>query len=115
MLPIIGLGAHGICGGTARDTLLSGNSSSNAGRRRPATTGAAAGAGAASLGVACRFFTRDDIGEEVEYLGFGAGRGDVRTLEGAALVLLGMDPGANRQVGDEDITTLGDIGIELHS
>lgn len=66
-----------------------------------------------------------DINEEVEHVGFGEGGGDVGTLERAALVVLGVDPGAHGEFGDEDVAAFGeedgrfggdhfDFGVGLH-
>lgn len=55
-----------------------------------------------------RFFSGNDVDEEVEHIGFCKGGGDVGALEGAALVLLGVDPGAHGKLCDEDVAALGE-------
>ena len=49
-----------------------------------------------------------DVDEEVEHVGLGQGGGDVGALQRAALVLLGVDPGAHGELGDEDVAALGE-------
>jgi hypothetical protein len=53
------------------------------------------------------FFAGHDIDEEVEHVGLGERGGDIATLQCTALVLFGMDPGAHRQLCDEDVAALG--------
>ena len=49
-----------------------------------------------------------DVDEEVEHVGLGEGGGDVGALQGAALVVFGVDPGAHGEFGDEDVAALGE-------
>ena len=76
--------------------------------------------------VGLGFLARDDIDEEVKHVGLRQRRSNVRTLQGASLILLSMDPSPHGQLGDEDIATLGkedrslsrdhlNIGIGLHN
>lgn len=78
-----------------------------------------------SLGVRRSLFAGDNVDQEVEHVGLGESGGDVGALEGSALILFGVDPGAHGQLSDEDITTLGeedgglggdhlDFGVSLH-
>lgn len=61
-----------------------------------------------ALCVRSSLLARDYIDEEVEHVRFGEGGGDIRPLQGAALVVLGVDPSAHGQLGDEDIAALGE-------
>jgi len=65
------------------------------------------GARCGFTGVRGSFFARHDVDEEVEHVGLGEGRGNVAALQGAALVLFCVDPGAHRQLGDEDVAAFG--------
>jgi len=56
------------------------------------------------LGVLARY----DVDEEVEHVGLAESGGDVAALESAALVLLGVDPGAHGELGDEGLAGLGE-------
>jgi hypothetical protein len=49
-----------------------------------------------------------DVDEEIEDVGARDGRGDVVALQGAALVLLGMEPGADSELEDEEFAGLGE-------
>ena len=49
-----------------------------------------------------------DVDEEVEHVGLGEGGGDVGALQGAALVVFGVDPRAHGEFGDEDVAALGE-------
>lgn len=80
-------------------------------------------AGAFSVGSG--LLARDDVDEEVEHVRFGEGGGDIGALQGAAFVVLGVDPGAHGQLGDEDVAALCeqdgglcgnhlDVGVGLH-
>jgi hypothetical protein len=61
-----------------------------------------------TLGMRCGLFAWHDVDKEVEHVTLGERGGDVGPLEGAAFVLLGVDPGAHGQLRDEDIATLGE-------
>lgn len=52
-------------------------------------------------------FPRHYINEKVEHVGFGQGGCDVRPLESASLVVLGVYPRAHGQFRDENVTALG--------
>ena len=75
--------------------------------RRHGPTSSAARLTRCSLGLGRSLFPRNNVDEKVKHVGFGQGRGNVGPLECAALVLLGMDPGPHRQLGDEDVASLG--------
>ena len=49
-----------------------------------------------------------DVDEEVEDVGARDGRGDVVPLQGAALVLLGVQPGPDGELEDEELAGLGE-------
>ncbi len=57
----------------------------------PSDSGLAGG----SLGVGGGLLAGDNVDEEVKHIRFGQGSGNIGTLEGTALVLLGMYPGAH--------------------
>lgn len=61
-----------------------------------------------TLGVRCGFLARDDINQEIEHVRLGEGSGDIGSLESSSLVILGVDPRPHRELGDEDITSLGE-------
>lgn len=80
---------------------------------------------AGTLSVRSGLLTRNDVDQEVEHVGLREGGSNVGALESTALVVFGMDPGPHRQLGDEDVTALGeqdggfggdhlDLGIGLH-
>jgi hypothetical protein len=50
----------------------------------------------------------DDVDEEVEHIALTQGRRDIAPLESPPLVILGVDPGAHSELGDEDVTPLGE-------
>lgn len=66
------------------------------------------GLGGGSFGVCCSFFSRDNVDEEIKHVGFSKCRGNVGPLQGAALVLLCMDPCAHSEFRNEDVTALGE-------
>lgn len=51
---------------------------------------------------------RDDINQEIEHVGPGDGRGDVIPLQRPPLVLLGMPPGAERELEHEGLAGAGE-------
>jgi len=51
---------------------------------------------------------RDDVHQEVENVGTSDSSGDVVLLESAALVLLGVEPGADGELEDEELAGLGE-------
>lgn len=57
------------------------------------STGSTSLAGA--LGVRSSFLAGNNVDEEIEHVRFGKSGGDVGALKGAALVVLGVDPGAH--------------------
>jgi hypothetical protein len=63
-----------------------------------------------SLGssMAPRVFSRHDINEKVEHVALCERCGNVTTLQGAALVVFGMNPGTHGQFGDEDVAAFGE-------
>lgn len=67
-----------------------------------------AGGGGAFGGAAGGVLAGDDVNEEIEHVGFGQGGGDVAALQGAALVVFGVDPGAHGEFCDEDVATFGE-------
>lgn len=58
--------------------------------------------------MAGRFFPGNNVNKEIKHVGLGQRRGDVRPLQGSPLVLLRVDPGAHRQLRDEDVAPLGE-------
>jgi hypothetical protein len=55
-----------------------------------------------------RVLPRNDIDEEVEHVRLAQRGGNVTTLQSAALVLLGVDPGAHGELGDESLAGFGE-------
>ena len=49
----------------------------------------------------------DYVNEKIEHVRLGQGSGNVRSLQSAPLVILGMDPCPHGQLRDEDVTALG--------
>ncbi|KAK9113434.1 hypothetical protein Syun_020231 [Stephania yunnanensis] len=64
--------------------------------------------GQAQSGLVLDVVAGDDVDEEVEDVGAGDGGGDVVLLEGAALVLLGVEPGSDGEFEDEELACLGE-------
>ncbi|KAI5302725.1 hypothetical protein KEM55_000927 [Ascosphaera atra] len=64
--------------------------------------------GAVAFRVRRRLVAGDDVDEEVEHVRLCEGGGDVGALEGAALVVFGVDPGAHGEFRDEDVAALGE-------
>lgn len=60
------------------------------------------------LSVGGGFLAGNDIDEEVKHVGLGKGGGNIGALEGAALVLLSMNPGTHGELSDEDVAALGE-------
>jgi len=59
-------------------------------------------------GVRGRFLARHDIDEEVEHIGLSERGGDIAALQGATFVLLCVDPGAHRELCDEDVASFSE-------
>jgi len=59
-------------------------------------------------GVVLDLVAGDDVDEDVENVGASDGGGDVVLLEGAALVLVGVEPGADGELEDEELAGLGE-------
>jgi hypothetical protein len=55
-----------------------------------------------------RVLPRNDIDEEIEHIRLAQRGGDVAALQSAALVLLGVDPGAHSELGDECLAGFGE-------
>ena len=64
------------------------------------------GAGDGADVVLFGIVTRDDVDKEVKDVGFLNGGGDVASLQGASLSLLGLGPGAMRELEDEHLAGL---------
>lgn len=80
---------------------------------------------AGTLSVRGGLLTRNDVDQEVEHVRLGEGSGNIGALESTALVVFGVNPGSHCQLGDEDVTALGeqdgglsgdhlDLGIGFH-
>ena len=69
-------------------------------RRRPASR--------STRPLGRRFLPRHDIDQEIEHVTAGQCASDVGSLQRAALVLFGVDPGAHGELGDEDIAAFGE-------
>lgn len=72
-----------------------------------------------------RVFPRDDIDQEVEHVRLAQSSSNIATLQSTALVLLGVNPGAHGELGDEGLAGFGedyrrlggdhlDFGVGLH-
>jgi hypothetical protein len=55
-----------------------------------------------------RVLPRDNVDEEVEHVRLAQRGGDVTALQSTALVLLGVDPGAHGELGDEGLAGFGE-------
>lgn len=77
------------------------------------------------LGVRGRLLARNNVDEKIKHIGLGKSGGNVRTLQGASLVIFRVNPCAHGQLGDEYIATLGeqdwrlcrdhlDLGVGFH-
>jgi hypothetical protein len=75
--------------------------------------------------VGMGLLARDNVNEEVKHVRLGQRRRNVGPLEGATLVLFGVDPGAHGELCDEDVAALReqdgrlrrdhlDLGVCLH-
>jgi hypothetical protein len=73
---------------------------------RHAGRGGGLGISGAASAAGVGFLAGDNVNEEVEHVGLGQGRGNVGALQGAALVLLSVDPGPHGQLGNEDVAAL---------
>lgn len=51
------------------------------------------------------FLPRDNIDEEIKHVALRQCRCNIGTLQGAAFILLGVDPSAHSELGDEYVAT----------
>lgn len=58
--------------------------------------------------VTTRLFSWNNVDEEVKHVTLSKRSSDITALQGTSLVVLGVDPGAHSEFGDEDVATLGE-------
>lgn len=79
---------------------------------------------AGPFGMRC-FLPWDNINEEIKHVALRQCRRNIGTLQGTAFILLGVDPGAHSELGDEYVATFRkkygcfrgnhfDFGVGLH-
>ena len=66
-----------------------------------------------ALVLGCRVLSRYYIDEEVEHVRLAQSGGYITPLQGTTLVLLGVDPGAHGELGDEGLASLGEYDGRL--
>lgn len=54
------------------------------------------------------FFVGNDVDEEVKYVGFGKGGGNIGVLEGVVFVFFSMNLGMYGEFSDEDVVIFGE-------
>lgn len=76
--------------------------------RHPAGSGPHDGTNTKASNLLLDLVSGDNVDKKIKNVGAGDGGGDIVLLEGAALVLLGVEPGPDGELEDEELARFGE-------